>query len=90
MAVAELDEKTYGKLLVRALPKLITSDAENERMNAELERLDTSGRRLTPEQQALAELMTLLVERYELERYRLGHATPLEAVRSIMEDRGLR
>lgn len=55
MAVAELDEKTYGRLIVRSLPKIIKSDVENERRIAELERLDTSGRTLTPEQQALAD-----------------------------------
>ena len=59
-------------------------------MIAELERLDTSGRALTPEEENLAELMTLLIRDFEESRYPLGHAEPLEAVRILMENRGLR
>jgi HTH-type transcriptional regulator/antitoxin HigA len=31
----------------------------------------------------------VLIERFEM-RYELGHAEPLEALKSLMEDRGLR
>ena len=90
MAVAVLNEKTYGKLLLHTLPRVITSDSENERLIAELERLDHSARPLAPEQKTLAELITVLIEHYEQHRYPLGHAEPVEALRAIMEDRGLR
>ena len=43
----------------------------------------------SPEQDALAELLTLLIQQFE-KRYDLPHATPLEALRSLMEDRSLR
>ena len=49
MAVATINEAAYGKLLARALPRVIKSEAENERMIAELEKLDTRGRALTRE-----------------------------------------
>jgi HTH-type transcriptional regulator/antitoxin HigA len=90
MALATINEATYGKLLARAQPRVIKTDEENERMIAELERLDTRGRALTPEEEDLAELMTLLVRQFEESRYPLGHAEPLEALRILMEGRGLR
>ena len=90
MAVATINEAAYGKLLARAVPRVIKTKEENERMVAELEKLDTRGRPLTPEEENLAELMTLLVRQFEESRYPLGHAEPLEALRVLMEDRGLR
>ena len=90
MAVATINEAAYGKLLARAVPRVIKTEEENERMVAELEKLDTRGRPLTPEEENLAELMTLLVRQFEESRYPLGHAEPLEALRVLMEDRGLR
>ena len=90
MALATIDEAAYGKLLARALPRVIKTQAEAERIIAELERLDTRGRPLTPEEENLAELMTLLVRQFEASKYPLGHAGPLEALRVLMEDREIR
>src|ERR1035437_8401680 len=90
MAVAMINNAAYGKLLARALPRVIKTEEENERIVAELEKLDTRARPLTPEEENLAELMTLLVRQFEESRYPLGHAEPLEALRVLMEDRGLR
>jgi HTH-type transcriptional regulator/antitoxin HigA len=90
MAVATINEAAYGKLLARALPRVIKTAEENERIVAELEKLDTRGRPLTPEEENLAELITLLVRQFEESRYPLGHAEPLEALRVLMEDRSLR
>ena len=90
MAVETINNAAYGKLLARALPRVIKTEEENERIVAELEKLDTRGRPLTPEEENLAELMTLLVRQFEESRYPLGHAEPLEALRILMEDRGLR
>ena len=90
MALLTVDETKYGKLLARSLPHVITTEEENGRMAAELERLDTLGRPLTPEEEYLADLMTLLVRQFEESKYPLGHAEPLEALRVLMEDRGMR
>ena len=86
--MAVIDDTLYADLLAHALPRVIETDAENERMIAELERLDALARK-TPEEASRAELLTLLVERHE-NRYDLGHAEPLEALKALMEDRGLR
>jgi HTH-type transcriptional regulator/antitoxin HigA len=34
--------------------------------------------------------MTLLIRQFEESRYPLGHAEPIEALRVLMEDRGIR
>ena len=90
MAVATINETAYGKLLTRVLPQVIKTERENERMLAEIEKLDTAGRPLTPEEQKLAELMTLLVRQFEESRYPLGHPEPVEALRVLMEQRDVR
>lgn len=65
MAVITLNEIRYKKLLSRAMPKVIETGKEDERMAAELEQLDRLGRALTPEEQQLAALMTLLIQQFE-------------------------
>src|SRR6266403_1450361 len=90
MAVATIDERLYGKLLARTLPKVIETERDNERMLAELEKLDTRGTPLTPEEEKLAQLMTVLIDQFENSHYPLGHARPVEALRVLMEERGLR
>ena len=90
MALATIDEAAYGKLLAGALPRVIKTEQENERIVAQLESLDTRGRPLTPEEESLAELMTLLVRQFEDSKYPLGHAEPVQALRILMENRGIR
>ena len=85
-----INETAYGKLLARALPRVIETRKENERMIAELEKLDTRGRPLTPEEDQLAQLMTVLIKQFEAGHYPLGHAKPVEALRVLMEDRAIR
>ena len=90
MAVATINKTAYARLLTRVLPQVIRTERENERMLAELEKLDTCGRPLTPEEERLAELMTLLVRQFEESKYPLGHAEPVEALRILMEQRDAR
>jgi len=88
--VARINEVAYGKLLARTLPRVIETKQENERMVAELEKLDTRGRPLTAEEEKLAQLMTVLIQQFEETHYPLGHAKPVEALSVLMEDRKLR
>jgi HTH-type transcriptional regulator/antitoxin HigA len=67
---------------------VIETDTENERAIAELERLDSLPR-MTAEQKSLADLLTVLIERFE-HRYEIGHSEPLDALRALKEERGLR
>jgi HTH-type transcriptional regulator/antitoxin HigA len=80
----------YGELLSQTRPRVIKTEAENQRALAELEALDTLGRRLTREEEALGELLSVLVGQFEESRYPLGHADPLDALRDFMEVRQLR
>jgi HTH-type transcriptional regulator/antitoxin HigA len=90
--MATLTENIYGKLLAKARPRVITTDGENERALAELEALDdlAEKRPLTPEEEELAELLTVLIERFEDAHYPIGKADPVDALRDFMEVRGLR
>ncbi len=90
MAIATINEAVYGKLLARTLPRVIETESDNERMIAELENLDTRDRPLSREEEKLAELMTVLIQQFEAKRYPIGHASPVEALRVLMEERGLR
>jgi HTH-type transcriptional regulator/antitoxin HigA len=88
--MATLTETAYGKLLSQTRPRVIKTERENQRALAELEALDNLDRRLTREEEALAELLTLLVRQFEEPRYPLGHAEPLDALPNFMEVRHLR
>ena len=88
--MATLTETVYGALLSQTRPRVIKTEAENERAIAELEALDTLGRPLTSEEEALGELLTMLIVQFEDVHYPLGHASPLDALRDFMEVRNLR
>jgi HTH-type transcriptional regulator/antitoxin HigA len=88
--MATLTEAAYGKLLSQAKPRVIRTKAENARALAELEALDALGRPLKREEEALADLLTVLIQQYEEASYLLGHASPLDALRDFMEVRNLR
>ena len=88
--MATLTETAYGVLLSQTRPRVIKTEAENERAITELEALDTLGRPLTGEEETLAELLTMLIEQFEDVHYPLGHASPLDALRDFMEVRNLR
>ena len=45
---AGIDEKKYGKLLAKTLPKVIETDEEFDRMVAMLEGLEIPEREMTP------------------------------------------
>lgn len=84
----ELDTKTYGQLLRRTLPHVIHTDDECERLTNELLRL---GERedLTPEENELAELLTVLIDGYEERRYPIPKASPHRVLQHLMEARNL-
>jgi len=88
--MATLTETAYGALLSQTRPRVIKTEAENERAIAELEALDTLERPLTSEEEALGELFTMLIVQFEDVHYPLGHASPLDALRDFMEVRNLR
>ena len=89
MGVRALDPVAYGKLLAVELPQPIQNDREFDRMVARLEELDFAKRKLTPEEQALQEILAALIEVYD-DKFSLPEQPPHEMVKYLMEQRGLK
>jgi HTH-type transcriptional regulator / antitoxin HigA len=82
--------REYGALLQRVPPKVIRTEKENEAYTEILYELDQRSKTLTPAEKELAELLTLLIEDFEEKRYRLPRAHPLDVLRFLMEQHGLK
>ena len=89
-AISKIDRIKYGRLLARTTPTVVQTEEENERLLSEIEKLMTKGEsRLTPEEDALLELLTRLVESYESQAYPQERASPQELIAFLLEQRGL-
>jgi len=86
---ADVSNTAYAKLLVKVLPQPIRDDREHARLTEMLLRLDERDD-LTPEEEALAEMLTLLIEDYEGKRYPIPRVSPNESLKALMDDRGLK
>src|SRR3954468_21587121 len=85
-----LDVKEYAHLLGDALPRVIHTEAENERCAAVLETLLRKKSR-TAEEDRLAELLTLLIEDFEQREYEMPRkAGPVDILRHLMQSNDLR
>lgn len=83
-----IDRDRYGSLLAEYQPQPITTEAENERALAVVEKLMAKDRSL--EEDALLDLWVLLVEQFEEEHYPINNAAPHEMLKFLMEQRDLR
>jgi HTH-type transcriptional regulator/antitoxin HigA len=84
-----IDTKAYRKLLSSTLPRVIQTEEQNESFAAQLEQLHDRGG-LTPEEEHLAELLTLLIEDFEGRHYQLAPATEIQIIRELMLANGLK
>jgi HTH-type transcriptional regulator/antitoxin HigA len=85
-----LDAKKYARLLKGTLPAPIKTHAEYERMLAQVELLMRKGdAALSREQQALLELLAILIEQYEERHYPIATAGPHDVLRHLMDANGL-
>jgi HTH-type transcriptional regulator / antitoxin HigA len=80
----------YARLLAETLPSVIHTEDENERFIATLEKLERRSRNWSPAEAKLAELLTLLIENFEDQNYKLKAATPTEVLCELMESNGLK
>lgn len=81
----------YAKLVAKAAPKVITTEEENDRILAIIEPLMEKGEdNLSPEEDALLELLARLVHEYEEDVYPIPDATPVELLRYLIEENGLK
>ncbi|MDP2998155.1 MAG: hypothetical protein Q8N47_11760 [Bryobacterales bacterium] len=87
----DLDTKRYGRLLAKALPTVIKSEDENNRTLAIVEDLLAKGEdSLTPEEDALLELLVGLVHDFEERRYPLPSSPPHKMLAFLLEQRELK
>ena len=87
-----IDLKRYGRLLARAVPCVIATEAEHERALAVVEALLEKGERhMTPEEDALLDLLTNLIRDYETTAYPpRTKSKPAEMVAFLLEQRALK
>jgi HTH-type transcriptional regulator/antitoxin HigA len=88
-AITGINEKKYGALLAKTLPKVIANDEEFDRMVAQLEALSIPERELSAEEDALATLLEKLISEYD-DKFELPEQPPHEMVKFLMEHRGLK
>ncbi|HKM67589.1 MAG TPA: helix-turn-helix domain-containing protein [Candidatus Acidoferrum sp.] len=81
-----IEEDTLSGIVA---PKVITSDAQNERYIAVLLELEKK-ERLSAKEREFAELLTVLIEAYEDERYPIQAANPVEVLTALMEANNLK
>jgi HTH-type transcriptional regulator/antitoxin HigA len=82
--------REYTALLKKVPPKVVRTEKENEAYTEILYDLDRRGKMLTSAEKELAELLTLLIEDFEERRYRLPRTKPLDALRFLMDQHGLK
>ena len=66
-----IDNKKYARVLAKVLPKVITTDEEDERILAEVEKLMDKGERRSAEEDTALDLLVRLIKDYEEERHPL-------------------
>lgn len=88
-ATTEIRDSVYAELLAQSLPRPIHTKAEYARFTASLLALDELDNP-SPEEEALAEVLTLLIEDYEEKRHPLPRVSPSDSLNALMEDRGLK
>jgi len=79
-----IDEQIYGGLLSTVKPRLIVTEAENQKALSQVEALMAIADR-TPEQDALFDLLVALIEKFEEEHYPITAASPHDVLLHLME-----
>lgn len=86
------NSKIYGELLANALPGIIESDAEYERIEEIFNRLISKGEeKLSPEEKRLFGLLANLMEEYESRTLEpIEKASPRETLSFLMRENNLK
>lgn len=80
----------YSTLLKKIPPKVIRTEEENAKYTEILYDLDRRSKTLTLAEKELADLLTLLIEDFEEKRYQLPRGGPLDVLRFLMDQHGLK
>src|SRR5258708_33547779 len=87
---ANADLKRYGHLLAKTTPRVIKTDADNERMLAVVDKLMWKGKgKLTLKEDALLELLVDLIHDYEEKRYPIPKSAPHEMLSYLLDQKRL-
>lgn len=86
----QFNSRHYKRLLTEVMPIPIETEEDNERMLAAVDQLMGKGENLSAEEGALLRLLSTLIEDFETKFYQPEDATPLEVLRHLMEERGLK
>ena len=92
MAITEISPIKYGKLLAKALPKVIETREEFDHYVEMMEQLDRrieAGGTHSPEENTLLALLEQLVKAYD-DKIELPQLPPHRIVQHLMEHKGLR
>lgn len=76
--------ESYAQLLAKYQPKVIETVAENDRAIAVAQELEHKTNR-TPQEDALLELLVVLIEKFEDEQYFIPSGTPHSMLLHLME-----
>ena len=87
-----INPEKYVQLIAAALPIPPRTEADNKRLTKMLLALDEREEQvgLTPEESAFAELLGIVISDFEERHYQFPAVAPHEALKALMEDRGLR
>jgi HTH-type transcriptional regulator/antitoxin HigA len=85
----EIRDSVYADLLAKSLPRPIRTDTELAHFTETLLALDER-EGLSPEEEALAEVLTLLIEDYEERHHPLPRRSPNDSLKALMDERGLK
>jgi len=80
----------YVALLAKCPPRIIRTAEENERFTEFIYELDMRPHKRTRAERELSALLTMLIEEFEEKHYKLPRATPLDALRFLMEQHDLK
>src|SRR5262245_65909929 len=85
----KIDPVKYIKLLAKVLPQPISSEAENKRALALIEQWMDKASAITPEEDAVYQILLLLVAKFEQKRYRaalkqMEGASPAQILEELM------
>ncbi len=84
-----IDPEKYARLVAAAVPIPPRTEADNARLIELLASLDERTD-LTNEEKQFSELLAIVIEDFEDKHYSLPAVSPGDALKALMEDRGLR
>lgn len=89
LSVMDIQDAVYAELLAKSLPRPIRTESELAKVTASLLEMDER-EDLSPEEEALAEMLTLLIEDFESRHHPTPAVSPNASLRALMEERELR